>query len=160
MSKTLILPDVHNRISAVEKIISTVRPDTTILLGDFFDDFYDNSDIIKDVAYWFKESVNEKNRIHILGNHDSHYWFNQNKNVRCSGYEYGKDVAINDIVTIKDWEKLKFFYILDDKFLLSHAGVHSSFIGNKELTLKQLESKLKKNLKLPLKNCITIDVIG
>jgi hypothetical protein len=154
MSKTLILPDVHNRISVVEKIISTVRPDTTIFLGDFFDDFYDTPDIVIDVARWFKWSVNKKNRIHIQGNHDTHYWFNQNKNVRCSGYEYRKDVAINDVVTIKDWEKLKFFHILDGKFLLSHAGVHPFFIvngNNKEFTLKQLESKLKKESKVAVK---------
>ena len=151
--KYLIIPDVHNRCGVVEIIIKSVKPDLTIFLGDYFDDFYDTADIIKDVANWFKWSVNEKNRIHIQGNHDTHYWFNQNTNVRCSGYEYGKDVTINDIVAIKDWEKLKFFYVLDGKFLLSHAGVHSSFAfnGNKEVTLKQLESKLKKESKIAIK---------
>jgi hypothetical protein len=126
--KYLILPDVHNRWEKVEKIIKSVKPDKTIFLGDYFDDFGDNPHIIADVADWFHHSVNQKDRVHVCGNHDLHYWFKDNKNMRCSGYEQFKSVTINDFVTKQDWEKLKFFYILDNRWLLSHAGVHPSWI--------------------------------
>ena len=127
--KYLILPDVHNRCNLVENIISKVAPDMTIFLGVYFDDFHDDVDIISDVAKWFVQSINTKNRIHLCGNHDSHYWFNKNFRTRCSGYTDFKSIAINDIVTIEDWEKLKFFHVLDNKWLLSHAGVHPSWIN-------------------------------
>ena len=125
----LILPDVHNRWELVERIIKAIKPDKTILLGDYFDDFGDDPGIIADVADWFHHSVNQKDRIHICGNHDLHYWFAGNRALRCSGYEQFKAVAINDFVTKEDWEKLVFFYNLDDKWLLSHGGLHPSWIN-------------------------------
>ena len=126
--KYLILPDIHNRWEIAEKIIKSVKPDKTIFLGDYFDDFGDNPHIIADVADWFHHSVNQKDRIHLCGNHDLHYWFKDNKDMPCSGYEQFKSITINDFVTKQDWEKLKFFYILDNKWLLSHAGVHPSWV--------------------------------
>lgn len=129
--KYLILPDVHNRIKIVEEIIAKVKPDKTIFLGDYYDDFYDNADIIKDIALWFRESVHREDRIHLLGNHDVHYWFNENVSTRCSGYEYGKAKVIDSIVKKEDFEKLRFFYVLDDKFILSHAGIHPVWVMEK-----------------------------
>ena len=125
--KILILPDVHNRWELVEKIIKFVKPDKTIFLGDYFDDFGDDPHIIADVADWFRHSVKQKDRVHLVGNHDTHYWFAGNRNVRCSGFEQFKCVAINDFVKKEYWEKLEWFYVLD-KWLLSHAGVHPSWI--------------------------------
>ncbi len=129
LMKYLILPDIHNRIALAEKIISHTKPDLTIFLGDVFDDFHDTPDIAKDVARWFVKSVNKKDRIHLCGNHDVHYWFKDNIGTRCSGYDAYKSIAINDIVKTKHWEKLKFFHVLDGKWLLSHAGVHPVWIN-------------------------------
>jgi hypothetical protein len=126
--KFLILPDVHNRWEKAEKIIKSVKPDKTIFLGDYFDDFGDDPGIIADVADWFRHSVNQKDRIHLVGNHDTHYWFAGNRALRCSGYEQFKAVAINDFVKKEDWEKLEWFYVLDNRWLLSHAGVHPSWL--------------------------------
>lgn len=140
MSKVLILPDVHNRIEVVEKIIKSVQPDLTIFLGDYYDDFGDDPNIIIDVAHWFKESVNKKDRIHLTGNHDVHYWFKNNRKLRCSGYDQFKSIAINDIVEKSDWEKLKFFYVLDGKWLLSHGGVHPVWIKPDSINSKEFVS--------------------
>ena len=127
--KVLILPDLHNRQEKAEKIIATVKPDQTIFLGDYFDDFGDNPETITDTADWFHNSVNQKDRVHICGNHDMHYWFKDSKFLRCSGYEQFKCIAINDFVTKDDWEKLVFFYNLDDQWLLTHAGFHPMWIN-------------------------------
>lgn len=133
MSRILIIPDVHNRTEFVESIIKRVEHDEVIFLGDIFDDFGDDPYIISEVAKWFKWSVHQKNRTHLCGNHDVHYWFADNRNTRCSGYEQFKSMAINDIVSKVDWEKLKFFTILGDKWLLSHGGVHPFWINTKEV---------------------------
>jgi predicted phosphodiesterase len=143
--KYLILPDVHNRFEKVEKIIKSVKPDKTIFLGDYFDDFGDDPQIIAEVADWFHHSVNQKDRIHICGNHDLHYWFKNNDAMRCSGYEQFKSIAINDFVTKQDWEKLKFFYILDGRWLLSHGGLHPSWIDSNNFQADSIiESSLDK----------------
>ena len=137
MSKTLIIPDVHNRYETVERIINSVKPDLTIFLGDYFDDFHDDPNIIIDVAYWFKESVHKKDRIHLTGNHDVHYWFKDNRNLRCSGYDEYKSIAINDILEKRDWEKLVFYHVLDGKWLLSHGGVHPTWIQPDSINKKE-----------------------
>jgi len=151
MSKILILPDVHNRHEKVEQIIKSVKPDQTILLGDYFDDFNDDPHSIADTADWFHYSVNQKDRVHICGNHDLHYWFGDNRGLRCSGFDQFKLIAINDFVKKEDWEKLVFFHVLNNKWLLSHGGVHPSWINPSnfqagkiaEYTLKYVVGRLK-----------------
>lgn len=121
--KHLIIPDVHLRWEKAEALIKKVSPDVTVFLGDFFDDFGDNPQSVADGADWFHHSVNQPNRVHIAGNHDIHYWFPDNKYLRCSGYEQYKAITINDFVTKQDWEKLVFFHVIDNKWLLSHGGL-------------------------------------
>lgn len=127
--RILIIPDVHNRWEKVEKIIKLVSADQVIFLGDYFDDFGDDPHIISKTANWFKHSVHQPNRIHLCGNHDIQYWQKDNPRVRCSGYDQYKSIAINDIVESRDWEKLKFFHVLDNRWLLSHAGVHPAWLN-------------------------------
>jgi hypothetical protein len=38
---------------------------------------------------------------------------------------------INDIVSRKDWNKMKWFHILDGKWLVSHAGLHKCYLPEK-----------------------------
>ena len=143
MSKTLILPDVHTRYELAETIIDKVKPDLTIFLGDFFDDFNDSPMVAENVALWFVKSINKTDRIHLCGNHDVMYWFKDNMNTRCSGYHHSKSFVINNIVKRTDWEKLKFFHVLDNKWLLSHAGVHPVWINSDEFKSSTIsEAKL------------------
>ena len=127
-NKTLILPDLHLRHQKAEKIINLETPNEIIFLGDIFDDFNDTPEMVSDTAHWFVWSINQKNRIHITGNHDAMYWFAENKSVRCSGYEQYKSILINDIVKKQDWEKLVFFHNLDNKWLMTHGGFHPTWI--------------------------------
>jgi len=151
--KILILPDVHNRWELAEKTIKAVKPDQTVFLGDYFDDFGDDPHSIADTADWFHHSVNQKDRIHICGNHDIHYWFADCTRVRCSGYDQFKSIAINDLVTPKDWQKLVFYHVLDNKWLLSHGGVHPFWFSPDkfkpgeihEYSLAQVTAKLKRD---------------
>src|SRR6266705_1062443 len=144
----LIIPDIHTRCGIAEKIVKHHQNDVdkVVFLGDYFDDFGDDPRLASETADWFRHSVNQPNRIHICGNHDVHYWFKDCNEIRCSGYEQFKSIAINDIVTKKDWEKLIFHYVIDDKWLLSHAGVHPTWIFgpgrnenvNAKITLEEL----------------------
>ena len=137
---TLILPDLHLRHEQAEQIIKYVKPDKIIFLGDYFDDFNDNPDMVKETADWLSWSIHQPNRIYIAGNHDIQYAF-ANRYFKCSGYEQWKDFIINDIVTNKDWNKLVFYYFLDNKFLLTHAGLHKLHVPNHILDLYKNRDK-------------------
>jgi metallophosphoesterase superfamily enzyme len=111
-NKILILPDIHNRWELAEKTINEIKPSKTIFLGDYFDDFNDTPQDISETAEWFKHSVHQENRIHLVGNHDTHYWFTTNKFLRCSGYEQYKSITINDILKKKIGKSLFSFITL------------------------------------------------
>src|SRR5512137_860474 len=120
---TLIIPDLHHRWHQAERIISTVGADEVLFLGDYFDDFGDNPEMVKDTAEWLESSVNKPNRIHLFGNHDQHYAFDY-RTFRCSGYEQWKHFIIKDNVNPVIWKKLHWFYFLDNRWLLTHGGLH------------------------------------
>jgi hypothetical protein len=126
---TLIIPDLHHKWEVAEKIIKIVSPDETIFLGDYFDSFDETSSMVSDMADWLVQSVKNPNRIHLFGNHDIHYAY-ANRYFQCSGYEQWKYFHINDIVKHDTWDKLKHYHVLDNMWLLTHAGLHEYFIPN------------------------------
>lgn len=123
MTKTLIVPDIHCEWQKAEKIMTKVDADVIIQLGDVFDSFGDNPELVKDTAEWFVHSVNQPNRIHLMGNHSQNYAFNYSC-LRCSGYAQWKYFMINDVVSKDVWNKVKWYCWLNDKWLLTHAGLH------------------------------------
>ena len=163
--KCLIVPDIHNHHVIAERIIEAIKPDKTIFLGDYFDDFNDTYAHICATAEWFRWSVDQKDRIHLVGNHDIHYWFSQNSGVRCSGYDQGKSVAINDFVKPEHWNKLQFFFVLDDWFI-THGGIHPYWIDRTkyndgkevQITKSALIEKLK-NGSIECKKHLTMFVL-
>jgi predicted phosphodiesterase len=158
MKRYVILPDVHTHWRVAEKIIDHHKNDAdkVIFLGDYFDQFHDNPHIAADTAEWFHHSVNQPNRVHICGNHDVQYWFKDCNEIRCSGYDKFKSIAINDIVTSADWRKVVFFYVIDDKWVCSHGGVHPSWINPQYSEKKTVWTvpELAERLKMESQRCI------
>ena len=123
--RTLILSDIHHKWEKAEKIIKAETPDKIVFLGDYQDDFGDDYRVAAETAEWLAGSLEQKNRIHIMGNHDVSYAFTQ-RSYKCSGYEAGKDYAISEILKESDWRKLP-LYTWVGSWLCSHAGVHKYF---------------------------------
>lgn len=123
--RTLILSDIHHKWDTAEKIIKHESADQIVFLGDYFDDFGDDYHIAKDTAQWLVASLEQQNRIHIMGNHDTNYAFNH-RSYKCSGYESAKDYAINSVLSESDWRKMP-LYTWVGNWLCSHAGVHTYF---------------------------------
>ena len=121
--RTLILADIHNKWDKAEKIIKHESADQIVFLGDYFDDFGDDYRIAKDTAEWLAASLEQLNRIHIMGNHDTNYAF-RNRSYKCSGYTSAKEEAINLILKENDWRKMP-LYTQVGSWLCSHAGVHN-----------------------------------
>ena len=127
---TLILPDLHLRVDQADKIIRHVGADEVISLGDIFDDFNDTPEMVSHAAEWYVDFVNKPNHIMLFGNHCQHYAFPY-ASFQCSGYQQWKYFLINDIVDRKTWDKSKWFHFLDDKWLLTHAGLHKLNVPEK-----------------------------
>lgn len=125
---TLIIPDIHLQYKRAENIIKHVSPDKTVFLGDYFDDFGDDYRDNLITAEWLKNSLKDPSRIHLFGNHDVSYAFGD-KRYFCSGYETGKDYAINSVMTPEDWKKLLLYTKVGD-YYCSHAGLQEAIFKN------------------------------
>jgi len=127
--KTIIIPDLHNKVQWVEKALSAIPHDRVVFLGDYFDDFHDTPAIAENTARWLKQSLQHENRIHLYGNHDCPYSRWNNRFVECPGYTDDKRKAINTILDRQDWGKLKFLH-KEQGWWISHAGIHSDIFSH------------------------------
>ncbi|MEK6878866.1 MAG: metallophosphoesterase family protein, partial [Nanoarchaeota archaeon] len=73
MNKTLIISDIHTHIGKADKIIKFEKADLNILVGDYFDEFYDNPQINSDAADWLNFKLKDPKFVCLMGNHDIHY---------------------------------------------------------------------------------------
>jgi hypothetical protein len=140
---TLIVPDIHHRWEQAEKIITAVGADDIIFLGDYFDDFNDTPEMVEATSKWLISSVNKPNRVHLFGNHDVHYAFSY-RTFQCSGYEDWKYFIIHDLVPSEIWDKLKWYHFLDNRWFLSHAGLHKQNVPGKISVLRNDREKFYK----------------
>ena len=122
MPRHSVLPDTPTRTEAS----SRERPDATIFLGDYFDQFHDAPQENRGTAQWLKQSLAQPNRIHLWGNHDTHYAF-PGEHTICGGYTHPKDKAINEIITTEEWRRLRLYHLAEG-FLFTHAGLHRHFV--------------------------------
>lgn len=117
----LVISDIHNKIEKAQRIIDQADFDKIVFLGDYFDSLSDDPSIASDTAHWLKDSLQDPNHIHIIGNHDMPYLFPNNQYLWCPGWTLEKNEAINDILSHEDWNKMVPYHIVDN-WILSHAG--------------------------------------
>ena len=154
--KSLIIPDIHNNYLTAEKIIKKENPDKILFLGDYFDDFDDTIQDAENTAKWLVKSLQQENRIYLIGNHDLSY-MTDNSNLKCMGYRTDKHKAIKKYSI--DWTKLLMHYWIDDKWLCTHAGFSNDFLKQqrtkKSDTIQKILDFSKKDLeKIDDENCI------
>lgn len=116
-----------------------------LFLGDYFDDFGDTPEMVKDTCEWLEASVNKPNRIHLFGNHDQHYAYTY-RTFQCSGYEQWKYFIIHDTLPKEVWDKLKWYHFLDDRWLLTHAGLHKFNLPDSIKKLRTDRPKFNKEI--------------
>lgn len=121
MSKILVLGDIHQRHQYADAYLKG-WDGPVIMLGDYFDQFYDTPADAIATAEWLKESLTKPNRIHLMGNHDFHYMMPIESNMYCSGYTPEKHKAISQILTNEDWDKIKYFHS-ENNCWFSHGGI-------------------------------------
>jgi hypothetical protein len=127
--RTLILPDIHNHTARAERVIANFSPDLVVLLGDYFDSFDDGPPEAERTAEWLAGSLQQPNRIHLLGNHDLPYVFPQNRHLYCPGWTPDKNAAVQKVIPPDRWGVLKLSHIIG-KLVCSHAGLSHHVFGH------------------------------
>lgn len=122
--KTLVLSDIHHRITTAQRLIDTVVFDKCILLGDYFDQFNDTPKDAEATAVWLKERILTDSRIiPLLGNHDNYYAYPKSyQYLQGSGYSPEKYDATRTILHSEHWDHFQYYHI-HDGFVFSHAGL-------------------------------------
>jgi len=137
VSKTLIIPDIHNKWKKAQDLIDKINPARVVALGDLFDSFDDSPEILEESCEWFVNFIHNPKNVFIMGNHELSYRF---PCYRCSGYKQWKQMMMDDFIKLSDWNKCVYYYNLDDIFLLTHAGLHSRLLLRESYNLFENKS--------------------
>jgi hypothetical protein len=125
--RTLIVPDIHNRIERADHWLATQTYERVVFLGDYFDDFGDDVRDARKTALWLRDRMDSTDDVFLLGNHDAAYMFPRKDELYCSGFTKAKAKAIREILKPGHWRRLKLAHE-EQGWLLSHAGVHPVWI--------------------------------
>ena len=126
--KHLIIPDVHDKVEIVDRLLDQEAFDQLIFLGDFFDDFTTGVKEAEQTAHRVKAWLDQG--ICLLGNHDLCYgWGRWNADYMCSGFTQPKARAIHSVLDWEDWKKLELHCWVEGEtpWLITHAGFHKAF---------------------------------
>jgi len=122
MSQILVIGDVHQKLDKLKSILALYPEHDTVFVGDYFDDFDDNIYEVSAMAEWLRDNVNNSRYTFLMGNHDIHYRVSTPGTFMCSGFASWKHETINQILKSTDWDKLKYFYNINNIWF-SHAGI-------------------------------------
>ena len=117
----MIVGDIHTHYSKVERIIKKYeKTHKFVFMGDYFDQFGDTPELNASTAHWLKTQMEERpDWVYLKGNHDEIY--DPRTSCMCSGFSSQKKTAINEVMKVEDWDKLKYFHH-ENKWWFSHAG--------------------------------------
>jgi len=148
--KTLIVPDIHLQWPVADAIISLVKADRVVLLGDYFHNWNDTPEENAEMARWVKKNID--NYTFLLGNHDAAHFYS----ISCSGWTKAKDEVIKDILPQEYWGQFKFFESIDG-WLLTHAGLTKQWVPESlepKDVISWLEDEVKYAVKTPFNSWV------
>lgn len=137
MSRTIIVPDVHENIPQLDKLLAHAgRADLTVFLGDWFDRFNRSSETTRATIGWLLGNIARPDFTFLWGNHDLPYAFPNRHELMCSGHAYATGVLLDTHPQI--WEP---FLLLTQcgNILISHAGIHASVFRHPSDAVKEGE---------------------
>lgn len=148
--KTLVIPDIHQRVSSVKWILDTEKEyDEVVFLGDWFDSFFEPPKVAgfeetcEYLKYLILEHPNKDKFVFLLGNHDLSYIY-ENKDFSdksisktlkyfCSGFTKSKAKKFRHAFFDKGYkdqffvEHFKVSFKTQD-WILSHGGISTKHI--------------------------------
>jgi len=123
MPRTLVIPDIHNRIGFVDDLIRRTKPDEVVFLGDYFDAFDDTPEDAERTARWLKARLHLPGYHFLLGNHDANYRWPKCPWHLTKAYNKNKQDAIDRVLSKSDWQRM-LFAVQRGNWWFTHAGLH------------------------------------
>ena len=122
MTKTLIVPDIHERLYVLEALEPKMASaDRVVFLGDFWDTWHP-AGLQAEVAQWLRPRLHDSKYTALWGNHDCQYAF-KHLAFRCSGRRELTQIILDQEMSYNDWRQFKVFTWVGP-FVVSHAGFH------------------------------------
>lgn len=143
MSKVIILPDIHGRTFWKYALEQIDEFDKVIFLGDYLDPYPHEGITFDESVENFKEILEfKKNNIDkvelLIGNHDCHYiWLDF---MDCSRLNRSRRKEMNKLYN-DNYELFRIAYLLNDKYLFSHAGVYKEWLAANSIELNDFLDK-------------------
>jgi len=144
--RTLIIGDIHNEIGRVDAVLAEYAGQchSVIFLGDYFDSYGDGPAQMRESCLWLKDSLQNPNRIHLLGNHDVAYFINGHLQTNCPGHTAEKQAVFEEF---RGSLALDAFAVAETlgPWLISHAGLPPAHTKGKtpEELVKECAEELK-----------------
>jgi len=140
-ARTIVFSDLHQPeqsvLDEINRIIEINRPCNVVFLGDYFDNFGDTKEDTRRMANWLVESLKDKSRIHLIGNHDLAYFF-PGTYTYCSGYSRDKNCVVLNALE-KYIPEFRFYTWVDD-ILLTHGGLSQNMLCNLNIKARSKRS--------------------
>jgi hypothetical protein len=161
-SRVLVIGDIHQNHQRANQYINN-WDGQIVFLGDYFDQFHDSPEDARATAEWLKDSLQHSNRIHLMGNHDFHYMLPVGSGVFCSGYSPEKHKVVSEVLSMEDWNKVKYFHA-ENNCWFSHAGVSYKWFShpvlgiNKEV-VEQVITKAKEDIAAQIYNTSNVGAL-
>lgn len=134
MNRILVLSDLHLDWRRANQIIEKESGnfDFCLMLGDYFDSWYDTPEQNAEMAKWLVDKFNDKRFILLTGNHDVTPLYSSTY-TRCSGNTQEKSEVINSVFSkVKGFRPEKYFkffhYDNDRNILFTHAGLSCHYL--------------------------------
>lgn len=133
--KRIIIGDYHGHFDTLEQIYQSENPYSVIMLGDYFDNFSNDSVKIKgdfekllNLRETHLSDTKKGDFTLLLGNHDFHYLLYGVE--RYSGYNTGYDIwAHGKLQELWESNQLKLIeYDYTSKTIYSHAGITNTWL--------------------------------
>lgn len=146
MPASIVIGDLHGKVEIAEYWIKNKEHRNLIFIGDYVDSFdrsiEDQYELLEMVLYAVE---NMENVYALMGNHELSYLLPEM--YKASGYKPALAAKIEHLHP-RMWKNLK-LWMINNKFLISHAGFRPEFIGKVDYRLSKddkliaIEEKLK-----------------
>lgn len=125
MAATIVVGDLHGKVEIAEYWIKNKEHRNLIFIGDYLDSFDRNIQDQQELLEIVLDAAENMENVHaLMGNHELSYL---DENYRASGFKFALDANIMHLKS--KMRMLLRYYLIDNGFLISHAGFSRSFMG-------------------------------
>jgi len=150
--KYLIVGNLHTRLYKLERMEKAEKPDVVILLGDYFDGYGVGTVARDETISFIKNNLDNKKYVFLLGEQDVQYLW-PTEVTACANFKHGVFLSVDEKIAESDAiKKFKWYYWLDEKTLLSHAGLSRWWLDTLEVPKEKIHSWLRAEEKECWKN--------